>query len=196
MEDTMDMADVDRELTSQLHRRAPGPVLSGLDLRTAVQSDACVLLTGDENAVQTVAYRIHSLSGWRHGPFTVIDCGWPDARVESVLFDAFADTEPPTPAEPYPRLAQSGTVLLREVGRLGATMQSTLADLLVRLRGQRRRGRSRRRLMASTSEPLLPRVLDGTFDDRLFYRLNLIHLVIRSGGSAGDTRPSASRVPA
>jgi transcriptional regulator of acetoin/glycerol metabolism len=32
--------------------------------------------------------------------------------------------------------------------------------------------------MASTQEPLLPRVLDGTFDDRLYYRLNAIHFVL------------------
>jgi DNA-binding NtrC family response regulator len=192
----MDMADVNRELSSHLHGRTPSPALSGLDLRTAVQSDACVLLTGDEDAVQAAAYRIHSLSGWRHGPFTIVDCGWPEAMVESVLLGAFADMEPPTPAEPYPRLAQSGTVLLQDVGRLGAAMQSRVADLLVQLRGPQRRGRSRRRLMASTSEPLLPRVLEGTFNDRLFYRLNLIHLVVRNEGPAGNTRATASRAPA
>lgn len=192
----MDMADVDREPASHLHRRAPGPALSTLDLRTAVQSDACVLLTGDGDAVQAAAYRIHSLSGWRHGPFTIVDCGWPEAMVESVLSGAFADTEPTTPTEPYPRLAQSGTVLLQDVGRLGPAMQSRLADLLIQLRGSRRRGRSSRRLMASTSEPLLPRVLEGTFNDRLFYRLNLIHLVIPSEGTTGNTRATASPAPA
>ena len=192
----MDMADVDRELTSHLHSRAFGPALSSLDLRTAVQSDACVLLTGDEDAVQAAAHRIHSLSGWRHGPFTIVDCGWPEAMVESELFGAFADIEPPTPTEPYPRLAQSGTVLLQNVGRLGPAMQSKVADLLTRVRGSRRRGQSRRRLMASTSEPLLPRVLEGTFDDRLFYRLNLIHLVIRSEGTTGNTRATVSPAPA
>lgn len=192
----MDMADVDRQLTSHLRSGAFGPALSGLDLRTAVQSDACVLLTGDEDAVQAAAYRIHSLSGWRHGPFTIVDCGWPEAMVESALFGAFADIEPPTPTEPYPRLAQSGTVLLQNVGRLGPAMQSKVADLLTQVRGSRRQGRSRRRLMASTSEPLLPRVLEGTFDDRLFYRLNLIHLVIRSEATTGNTGATVSPAPA
>jgi transcriptional regulator of acetoin/glycerol metabolism len=34
--------------------------------------------------------------------------------------------------------------------------------------------------MASSSEPLLERVEEGTFNDRLFYRLNAIHLVLPS----------------
>jgi len=32
--------------------------------------------------------------------------------------------------------------------------------------------------MASTPEPLLPRVTDGSFDETLFYRLNAIHFVL------------------
>ena len=36
--------------------------------------------------------------------------------------------------------------------------------------------RLRKRVMASTSVPLLDRVRAGTFDDRLFYRLNAIHV--------------------
>jgi DNA-binding NtrC family response regulator len=192
----MNMPDVDRQLTSHPHPRSPFRALSRFDMRTAVRSDACILLTGKKDAVRSAAYRIHRLSGWRHGPFTVIDCGWPEEMVESVLFDAFADLEPPIPPEPYPRLAQSGTVLLQDVEQLGSAMQAKVADLLVRLRGPQRRGRSRRRLMASTSERLLPRVLAGTFDDRLFYRLNLIHLVIPNGGNADGQRPTFSRAPA
>jgi DNA-binding NtrC family response regulator len=41
--------------------------------------------------------------------------------------------------------------------------------------------------MASTSRPLLPRVADGSFDDRLFYRLNVIHLIL-PGAASEDVR--------
>ena len=40
--------------------------------------------------------------------------------------------------------------------------------------GETRR-RLRKRIVASTSVALLDRVMAGTFDDRLFYRLNAIH---------------------
>jgi DNA-binding NtrC family response regulator len=64
-------------------------------------------------------------------------------------------------------------------------VQARIADRLVTL-SEKRLGASRR-LMASTSEPLLPRVLDGTFDDRLFYRLNVIHFVLPSERNTDDT---------
>lgn len=154
------------------------PALFDLDLMSAVRSDACVLLTGKEDAVRALAYRIHSLSGWRQGPFTIVDCAGPVEIVERVLFGVCADTEWSTMLDPHPVLAQAGTVLLQNVGRLDPGVQSRMADRLIYLCERRRPGRCRCRLMASTSEPLLPRVLDGTFDDRLFYRLNVIHVVV------------------
>jgi DNA-binding NtrC family response regulator len=164
--------------------------LSDFDFTSAVRSDACVLLTGKDKAVRAVAGRIHSLSGGRQGPFTIVDCGGPEEIVERALFGVPAETGSSTPREPRPRLAQAGTVLLQDVERLGPHVQSRLADRLVGLRGKPMPGSSRCRLMASTSEPLLPRVLDGTFDDRLFYRLNVIHLVISSEPTTDGIRES------
>jgi DNA-binding NtrC family response regulator len=149
----------------------------------AVQSDVCVLLTGPHQAVEALAYRIHSLSGWRHGPFITVNCGWPEAALEHRLFGALNDEAdaPRVSAGPTLRLAQAGTVLLQEVGRLSSPFQARLADRLSELRGHGGYARCRRRVMASTSEVLLPRVLDGTFNDQLFYRLNAIHLVVSGG---------------
>jgi len=163
-----------------------GSALFDVDLMTAVRTDACVLLTGKEDAVRALAYRIHSLGGWRHGPFTIVDCSWPGETVERVLFGLLSETESSTAQEPCTRLAQAGTVLLQNIGRLAPTEQSRIAERLVHFCGKRP-GSSRRRLIASTSEPLLPRVLDGTFDDRLFYRLNVIHVVIPNETNPDDT---------
>ena len=180
----------------------PAPALFELDLMGAVRTDACVLLTGREDAARTLAYKIHSLSGWRHGPFTIVDCARPGEAVERDLVGLFSETEPPSATEPYPRLAQAGTVLLQNVGRLAPTVQSRIADQLVHFCAKRRSGSPRRRLMASTPVPLLPRVLDGTFDDELFYRLNVIHVVLPSETNPGDTRdvpgeeePAPDRAP-
>jgi DNA-binding NtrC family response regulator len=181
------MPTVNRNLLPRIDRGVRGSVMTELELTSAARSDACVLLTGKKDAVRAVARRIHSLSGWRQGPMTIVDCGWPEKMVERVL-SAFAETRSSASGEPRPRRAQAGTVLLQDVWRLGPALQSRLADQLVCLREERRPGSSRWRLMASTSEPLLPRVIDGTFDDRLFYRLNVIHLVLSAERTTEDTR--------
>ena len=185
-----------KKLRLPLDWNGRGPAVSDLELASAVRSDACVLFTGRKETVQAVAHRIHNLSGWRQGPFTIVDCAGSEEALESELFGVFADTDPSSARQPFPRLAQAGTILLQDVWRLPLEVQHRLADQLVHLRRKRLRGRSTRRLMASSSEPLLPRVLDGTFDDRLFYRLNVIHVVIpvegRDSGKNPITRGAAS----
>jgi DNA-binding NtrC family response regulator len=190
----MNMSNVNQKLTPPVEDSARGAMMSESDLMSAVRSDACVLLTGRADAVRTVARRIHRLSGWREGPLTIVDCGRPQDMVERALFSVFTQPELSTAREPHPRLAQVGTVLLQDVWRLGPTTQARLADRLVQMRGKRLPGWSRWRLMASTSEPLLPRVIDGTFDVLLFYRLNVIHLVVSSESATEDTR-GVSDVP-
>lgn len=183
----MDIPNGTRKSRPRGDESARGSALSDLDLSSAARTDACVLLTGQEDAVRSLAYQIHSLSGWRHGPFTIVDCAKRSETLESELFGLLSETESAAGPEPYPRLAQAGTVLLHDVGRLPPGVQARIADRLVTLSEKRRAGSSRR-LMASTSEPLLPRVLDGTFDDRLFYRLNVIHFVLPGERSTDDTR--------
>lgn len=146
------------------------------DIHVAVRSAAPILLTGDSHATRALAYRLHSSSGWRYGPFLLIDCGSPDASLETSWFKALFPSGPPAGGKrPLLQLAQSGTVLLQEIGRLSRPVQESLADRLVEVTRSRRPGQSYRRVIASTSEPLLARVENGTFDDRLFYRLNVIH---------------------
>ena len=183
---------------------ADEPPMEETELFRAAQSDACVLFTGREG-VEALAFRIHNLSGWRHGPFISVDCGWPEPLLESRLFGGLRPSWPAqrasrfgvadvsdtasAVAQPQATLIQAGTLLLREVGRLSLTFQVRLADALGELRSHSTHRRVRRRVMASTSESLLSRVNDGTFDACLFYRLNVIHLVLpepehdRSGSS-------------
>ena len=184
----MNIPNGNRKRRSRVDCSAPGAAMSDFELTSAVRSDACLLLTGKSDAARAVAYRIHRLSGWGHGPFTIVDCAGAEELVESALSGVFDEAESSAPREPHPRLAQAGTILLENVGRLGATLQFRLAERLLDLRGKRLPGRCRWRLMASSAEPLMPRVLDGTFDDRLFYRLNVIHVVIPGGKTTADCR--------
>jgi DNA-binding NtrC family response regulator len=148
------------------------------DIHLAVRSAAPVLLTGSAPATQALAYRIHSSSGWRYGPFLTIDCASSDPGLEQSLFDALLPTDLRSmQTRPILRLAQPGSVLLREVGYLSRHIQLRLAESLGEIAGMRTPGKAARRVIASTSELLLPRVDGGLFDDRLYYRLNVIHLM-------------------
>ena len=147
-----------------------------LDVIQAARTGACVLLTGKMNA-KGIALLIHRLSGWRWGPFVSVDCGCSEPALERQLFDALkSSTNWDRGAEPRPQLMQDGTIFLYEVGKLSLAMQARLADALGSADAGGTR-RLRKRVMASTSVPLLDRVQAGTFDDRLFYRLNAIHFV-------------------
>jgi DNA-binding NtrC family response regulator len=157
--------------------------LTDLDLSHAVQSDACVLFTGDDGTAELLARRLHALSGWRHGPFIAVDCSLPDA--ESRLLQLLEVENPGTvDGGTWPRLAQAGTVFLREVGKLGPGLQRRLSERLATLKtrpGAERR--LRRRVISSSSIALESRVQEGTFDARLFYRLNVIHMVLSDHAS-------------
>lgn len=177
----MQMADTGWALPSSFLEDGGGPALSEFDVMAAAHSDACVLFTGDTPALQTIARRIHDLSGWRTGPFEVVRCEWPEAVVGSLVERIFTDTEPSGALASGAPARQVGTMLLQDVWRLGPALQTRLADGLGWLRGEQRPDVRRWRLMASTSRPLFPRVASGTFDDCLFYRLNVIHLVLPSG---------------
>jgi len=157
-----------------------------VDLIRFLRTDVPLLIQGGAGAAEAFARRMHGLGGWRHGPFVVVDCGWPDRLLESRLFGALRlDDEVPEGDQPRARPVQEGMVLLRDVGRLGAGLQMRLADRLNELRAHSGRRRFRRRLIASTDAPLLPRVSAGTFDACLYYRLNVMHVIL-----GGDPRPT------
>lgn len=147
------------------------------ELAVAARSAACVLFSGHRQ-VRTLALRIHGLSCWRWGPFRDVDCGAPESVLERELFSVLAaDLVRPSLDWLSGRVLQAGTLFLDEIGRLQPDGQARLRDLLAERSREPLRGRQRR-IIASTSEPLLPRVTAGTFDDRLFYRLNAIHFIL------------------
>ena len=159
-------------------RRYPTSVLDETDITCATRSAACVLFTGGQTA-RLLAERIHQESGWGWGPFQVVDCGASAAVLDRVLFARLeADLWPADSRVPTLRLLQPGTMFLQEVGRLAPRAQKQLRDLLELAASEIHGRRSRRRIMASTSESLLPRVSQGSFDETLFYRLNAIHFVL------------------
>jgi Sigma-54 interaction domain len=66
-----------------------------------------------------------------------------------------------------PPIHLAGTIVLHDVGALGAEEQRLLLAWLEASEG-------RTQVVSTTQEPLLPRVNAGTFLDTLYYRLNTV----------------------
>jgi len=134
-----------------------------IDLVAACQSDAAILFTGAGAAAESIARRIHGASGWRHGAFMVVECGMRERDLGGRLVWLSEEL--------------SGIVFLRDIERLSSGAQAELDEWLLQVRAAGQPG-PRCRVMASTAAPLVPRCLGGTFNDRLYYRLNLIRVDI------------------
>lgn len=84
--------------------------------------------------------------------------------------------------------ALGGSVLITGVEQTPAIVQERLIELFACLLATRERPGGVR-LIAGTTTALHERVAAGRFSDRLFYRLNIIHIIVRDeaqvGASAG-----------
>ena len=149
-----------------------------IDLVAACRTDATILFTGSPQIAEGIAREIHQSSGWSHGPFVVVDCAANDGDLSALLTWLVPDDVPTSEdGTPGALPSQAGVVFLRRVDELSPSAQQLVAEWLGRVRPSGKVG-PRRRVMASSREPLLPRVLNGTFDDRLYYRLTVIHIAL------------------
>jgi DNA-binding NtrC family response regulator len=133
-----------------------------------------MLITADSGAVvERIARRIHAASDRAALPFVQI-------AAAALPLDPAALTER---CASLLDAACGGTALLTDVEQTPAIVQDTLIDTLTRLQAARER-RCGVRLIAGTTTALYERVAAGTFSERLFYRLNSIH--VRATSFEGD----------
>ncbi|HEV8585539.1 MAG TPA: sigma 54-interacting transcriptional regulator, partial [Methylomirabilota bacterium] len=129
---------------------------------------------------------IHEASARRGGPFLEVNCGAiPDGLVEAELFGyargAFTGADARGKAG-LVELAESGTLLLDEIGDLPPALQVKLLRFLeggeIRAVGALRGRRPDVRILAATNHDLAAMVARGAFRADLYYRLNVltIHL--------------------
>lgn len=157
------------------------------DLEEAARTDAKVLISGESGVGKEVAARLlHSLSLRARAPLHVINCaGVPDTLLESELFghvrgsftDAYRDKRGWLDA------ANGGTVFMDEVGEMSLRMQALLLRFLETgeiqpVGSERHRPAVNVRVISATNRNLLDRVGTHEFREDLYYRLNVIHLVI------------------
>ena len=153
----------------------------------AAQSNSSVLVEGESGAgKEVVAQAIHSLGPRRSAPFVAVHCAAiPADLLESELFghDAGAFTGANRRGSPGKfEVAEGGTLLLDDVADLPLHMQAKLLRVLqektvVRL-GSSRSRRIDVHVVATSNQPLRAAVDAGRFRADLFYRLNVLHIVI------------------
>ncbi len=153
--------------------------------RVAV-TDARVLITGESGTgKELVASAIHDASTRRDKPFVRVNCAAiPRELVESEMFghERGAFTGATQARAGRFELAHTGTLFLDEIGDLSLDAQAKLLRAIEAKEIQRVGGtRSIRidvRIIAATNHDLTRAVRDGAFREDLFFRLNVVPVVL------------------
>lgn len=145
-----------------------------------------VLITGESGTgKELVARGIHNRSLRKDGPFVAINCGSiPENLLESELFGfvkgAFTGANRDKPG--LFEEASTGTLFLDEVGELPLAMQVKLLRVLqeheIRRIGAAKSTAIDVRVLAATARDLESMVQEKTFREDLFYRLNIVNIVV------------------
>jgi two-component system, NtrC family, response regulator PilR len=155
-------------------------------VETVCRTNSTVLISGESGTgKELVAKAVHSLSLRKDKPFVALNCGaMPEALLESELFGHVrgAFTGADTNKKGLVEVADGGSLLLDEIGEMSTTMQVKLLRVLQE-RSYRRVGGTEEvaaniRVVAATNKDLSKLISEGRFREDLFYRLNVIPLVI------------------
>jgi two-component system nitrogen regulation response regulator NtrX len=161
-----------RELRAMIQRVAP--------------SDARVMITGESGTgKELVAAAIHAQSPRRERPFVRVNCAAiPRDLVESEMFghERGAFTGATDRRLGRFELAHTGTLLLDEVGDLGAEAQAKLLRAIEAKEIERVGGgkpiKVDVRILAATNHDLERAVKEGRFREDLYFRLNVIPVAV------------------
>ena len=151
-------------------------------IEQVASSSASVLITGESGTgKELVARTIHNLSPRRNAPFLAINCSAiPDTLMESELFghEKGAFTGAVSRRHGCFELANTGTLLLDEIGEMPTLLQAKLLRVIeervVHRLGSRKDLPVDVRILAATNKEPHGAVRDGTLREDLLYRLNVI----------------------
>jgi transcriptional regulator with PAS, ATPase and Fis domain len=168
-----------------------GTSASILELKAEVErvarSDAKVLITGESGVgKEIVARAIGALSLRANAPFVPVNCaGIPETLLESELFGhlkgSFTGAYRDKPGKL--EMASNGTIFLDEIGEMTLRMQGLLLRFLEtgeiqKVGAERVAMAPNVRVLAATNRNLRDLIAQGQFREDLFYRINVIHLVV------------------
>jgi DNA-binding NtrC family response regulator len=151
-------------------------------MRHAASSESNVLVTGESGTgKELVARAIHSNSVRTRRRFVTVNCGAiPDGLIESELFGHIKGsfTSAVGDKKGLVEEADKGTLFLDEIGELSPPLQVKLLRVLqegefMRI-GDTQPRRVNVRVIAATNKDLKKAIVDKSFREDLYYRLNVI----------------------
>ncbi len=185
-----------QDLRSQLNRQEVGMLLGESASVDAVrkmidqvaETKGTVLITGESGTGKEVAARlIHSRSADANKKFVAINCAAiPENLLESELFGhkKGSFTGAVSDKEGLFKIANGGTVFLDELGELPKSLQAKLLRVLQEREitpvGDIKPIKIDIRLIAATNRDLSNEVASGSFRQDLYYRINVVQIVMPS----------------
>lgn len=150
-------------------------------MQQVADTEASVLILGESGTgKEVVARNLHYHSKRRNGPFVPVNCGAiPAELLESELFghEKGAFTGAITSRAGRFELAEGGTLFLDEIGDMPLPMQVKLLRVLQERTferiGSNRTQNADVRIIAATHKDLEKMIVEGTFREDLYYRLNV-----------------------
>ncbi len=155
-------------------------------IETVARTNSTILLTGESGTGKgLVAQAIHFHSLRRERPMVALNCGaMPETLLESELFGHMrgAFTGADTNKKGLLEVAEKGTIFLDEIGEMSPVMQVKLLRVLQERRFRRVGGleelQADIRVIAATNQDLTRAVAEGRFREDLYYRINVIPIVL------------------
>ncbi len=155
-------------------------------VKVVSRSDSSVIITGESGTgKEVVANMLHHQSARRHQPFVAVSCAlFSESLIETELFGhergAFTGAIKDKPGRF--ELAQGGTLFLDDIDDVPLSMQVKLLRALQN-RQVERVGGTRTipfnvRIITGTKHDLRQMVADGAFREDLYYRLNVLPIVL------------------
>lgn len=155
-------------------------------VKRVASSDSTLLVTGETGVgKERLARAIHAESGRAEGPFIAVNCGaLPENLLESELFghEKGAFTGATGARQGHFEAANGGTLFLDEVGEMPQHLQVKLLTVLQRHEVQPIGAEKPKtvdvRIITATNRDIAADVESGRFRQDLYFRLNVVSLVI------------------
>ncbi|PYQ28216.1 MAG: hypothetical protein DMF56_17435 [Acidobacteria bacterium] len=169
-------------------------------IRKASSGHSTVLLRGESGTGKGLVARIiHNISPRRNGPFIKFNCAaLPETLAESELFGHEKGAFTGADRRKLGRfeLANNGAIFLDEIGKMSLAMQAKLLRVVEEKEFERVGGtmtlKSDVKIIAATNLDLERAIEEGTFREDLFYRLNIIPIVMPALRGRKDDIPLLS----
>ena len=176
-----------RDDNAQLIGTSPELTELRAEIARIAASDAKVLVTGESGVgKELVARAVHAQSARANAPFVAMNCaGLPETLLETELFGHVRGSFTGAYRDKAGKfeLGNQGTVFMDEIGEMTLRMQGLLLRFmetgeLQKVGSDRANARVDVRVIAATNRDLRQLIVEGKFREDLFYRLNVIHLLV------------------